>query len=481
MKDLSLQDGPEKETVAVHLQGAGYRTFFAGKYLNQYGKPSSGGTKHVPPGWDWWLGLVGNSQYYNYSLSVNGTKRKHGDDPNQDYLTKVITKHALEFLDIQSSNENEEKMEHESRPFFMMLSTPACHAPFTPEPKYSGNFSTFQAPRTPNFNVKNDATKHWLLRLGEQPLSSSIVEKIDDIFRNRLRTLLTVDEMLQKVIEKLEEKDLMEDTYIIFTSDNGYHLGQFSLPLDKREPYEFDIRVPFVIRGPDVSRRLSIQSPTSNVDLAPTILNLANVDVPQYMDGVSLKSVLLQREMDKDVDDDEDEKAINKKSFDPRKRSMLVEHSGEGYPVQRGSCEYLGSGLYGCDPEFNCKCSDSWNNTYACVRQIRPSAASEVSSQHVQFLHGNKENDENGKLVSMSLKSKYKSKNKEKLEAASENDDTVFCKWEDNESFIEYYNLKTDPDQLRNLASQLSEAELQHYNNLLKNLRQCSGSSCAVI
>ena len=80
-------------------QEAGYRTMYAGKYLNQYGEGAGGGVQHVPPGWDWWLGLVGNSRYYNYTLSVNGKAKSHGDNYVRDYLTDVIRRHAVSFLD----------------------------------------------------------------------------------------------------------------------------------------------------------------------------------------------------------------------------------------------------------------------------------------------------------------------------------------------------------------------------------------------
>ena len=72
---------------------------YAGKYLNQYGEGAGGGVQHVPPGWDWWLGLVGNSRYYNYTLSVNGKAKSHGDNYVRDYLTDVIRRHAVSFLD----------------------------------------------------------------------------------------------------------------------------------------------------------------------------------------------------------------------------------------------------------------------------------------------------------------------------------------------------------------------------------------------
>ena len=81
----------------------GYSTFYAGKYLNCYGmnypEEAPGGIEHVPPGWDTWAALKGNSKYYNYSLSINGREEKHGDDYDNDYLTDVIGKKSSDFLD----------------------------------------------------------------------------------------------------------------------------------------------------------------------------------------------------------------------------------------------------------------------------------------------------------------------------------------------------------------------------------------------
>lgn len=84
------QQGPEKQTMNTFLKTLGYGTLFAGKYLNQYGIDKTGGPQHVPPGWDEWYGLVGNSKYYDYTLSVNGKAEVHGSDYKKDYLTDAI-------------------------------------------------------------------------------------------------------------------------------------------------------------------------------------------------------------------------------------------------------------------------------------------------------------------------------------------------------------------------------------------------------
>lgn len=86
----SWQQGPEKRSISTYMKSMGYKTFFGGKYLNRYGNPQVGGPQHVPPGWDEWYGLVGNSRYYNYTLSVNGQPEKHGDFYGPDYLTDLL-------------------------------------------------------------------------------------------------------------------------------------------------------------------------------------------------------------------------------------------------------------------------------------------------------------------------------------------------------------------------------------------------------
>ena len=414
---MVFQDGPEKKTFAAHLHSAGYRTLYAGKYLNQYGHMAAGGLKHVPPGWDWWIGLQGNSRYYNYSLSINGSKETHGFHPDHDYLTNVIWQYGKDFLDQLSA-----------QPFLMVLAPPAPHAPFTPEPKYATNFSSLKAPRTPNFNVKVGKEKHWLLRQGKQPLSEEVVARIDKVFQGRLRTLLTVDDMVKDVVETLQAHNRLDNTFVIFTSDNGYHLGQFSQPLDKREPYETDVRVPLLVRGPSIPQGHILSYPTSNVDLAPTLLDLANLPVPKYMDGTSLKPILINSIVNYEYAQNEI-KELGRQDLQLR-RTVLVEHSGEG-AVKHPGCEDLAWGVSGCNPNFACKCEDSWNNTYACLRHLSP------------------------------------------------NEDHLFCHWADNERFEEAYNLTNDPWQLNNIVTSLPPSLHKKLHNLLRNLQHCRGPRCS--
>ena len=150
------------------------------------------------------------------------------------------------------------------------------------------------------------------------------INYLDNAFRKRWQTLLSVDDLVAKVVTALNDTGQLNNTYIIYTSDNGYHLGeklkisvfihicincifarylyvyfylnfcvpgQFSLPIDKRQLYEFDLRIPFIVRGPGVSKNVTRVEPIVNIDIAPTIADIANGGegkFPASMDGISL-------------------------------------------------------------------------------------------------------------------------------------------------------------------------------------------------
>ncbi|XP_063220192.1 N-acetylglucosamine-6-sulfatase-like isoform X2 [Bacillus rossius redtenbacheri] len=399
---LNWQNTHEKRSYAVPVKTAGYKTFYAGKYLNQYGREAVGGTAHVPLGWDWWIGLVGNSRYYNYTLSLNGTAKTL----TSEYLTNVIKNYSLEFLrSIHSPDVN----------FLMVLAPPAPHAPFTPEPKYRNHFSSVKVPKTPNFNTSDNKDKHWLLRMSPAPLPDSMSSHLDNIYSSRWETLLSVDDMVEAVIEQLDTVGLLNDTYIIFTSDHGFHVGQFSLPWDKRQPYDFDIQIPLMIRGPGIKRKTMINHPVLNIDLAPTILTMAGLEPPAYMDGSSFLPLMLK-----------------KMKTDIERRVFLVEYKGEGDDSTLDSSCPLphDNTLSECVADALCKCQDSRNNTYSCLRSL-----SNASSH-------------------------------------------LFCAFEDDENFLESYDLLLDPFQLHNLAPDMDNGTINTYMSTIQNLKNCTGNVC---
>lgn len=393
----------EPTTFASALQRANYSTFYAGKYLNQYGSFHTGGTRHVPAGYDWWLGLKGNSKYYNYTLSVNGTAKHFGDEPDE-YLTDVMKTYALSFL-------NQKRLENS--PFFMMLSTPAAHEPFTPALRHQNAFPGAKAVRTPSFNYSS-SDKHWLVRMPPNTLPSDVTF-LDDIHRHRLQTLLAVDELVQALVEKLQSMHVLDDTYIMLTSDHGYHIGQFVQPWDKRQPYETDIRVPLLIRGPGVKRNHTLELPVSAIDLAPTILEMAGLSIPDDIDGQSfLKHIKEGTESD------------------AAERFFLIEYFGEGDQSKiDGACPWTYDGnLTECTKDSWCKCQDSRNNTYACVRRL---------SRTVNF---------------------------------------KFCQFSDDENFVEVYDLERDPFELVNIFPGMDVGEQNDYTRILGELQSCQGTKC---
>lgn len=160
--------------------------------------------------------------------------------------------------------------------------------------------------------------KHWLLRMLPGQLPDAILPNLDTLYRKRWQSLLAVDEMIAAIIQQLIATNLMENTFIIYTSDNGYHIGQFAQAYDKRQPYETDIRVPFLVRGPNVPEKTISSAPIVLIDIIPTILDLIGIEKPDHLDGISFVSHLFGP-----MEDFE-----NVTDFD--RRQILIEYWGEG-------------------------------------------------------------------------------------------------------------------------------------------------------
>ncbi|HEX9940761.1 MAG TPA: sulfatase [Thermoanaerobaculia bacterium] len=273
--------GHEETTLATALHAAGYRTALLGKYLNGYPRREDSG--HVPPGWDEWASPVQGSPYgaYRYTLNENGSPVKYGN-ALEDYMTDVLAGKATDFIRRASGS---------GQPFFLYLATYAPHKPATPAPRHAGLFPDLQALHGPSFNEVDVRDKPARIR-NLRRLDDRQIAGIDALYRQQARSLQAVDEMVVGLVRALQETGQLANTYLFFTSDNGFHLGQHRLPPGKYTPYEPDVHVPLLVRGPGVPAGRAVDALTSSVDLAPTFAELAGATLKVQADGRSLVPLL---------------------------------------------------------------------------------------------------------------------------------------------------------------------------------------------
>lgn len=269
----------DRQTIATALHDAGYETALVGKYLNDYGA-RAGDARYVPPGWDEWSVFLGGPRYYDYRLAENGTVVRYGHRPT-DYSTAVLARQAVAFL------------RHARRPFFLLFAPYAPHEPATPPPGYGDAFAHFSWWRPPSFNEHDLSDKPaYIRRLG--PLSKSQVERAAHFRREQLEAALGVDDAVRSLLKTLEQRGLLDTTFIAYTSDNGVAWGEHPLiAARKLVPYEEPIRVPLVIRYDPIAHEQPSQDGhlVLNIDLAPTLAALAGTRVPAA-DGRSLLPLL---------------------------------------------------------------------------------------------------------------------------------------------------------------------------------------------
>lgn len=279
--EVAHANGIERSTIATWLQAAGYRTALFGKYLNGY--PNTAPDTYVPPGWDEWASPVDGNPYseYDYTLNENGKLVVHGHAPG-DYGTDVYVGKTADFVTRAGKD-------HE--PFFAYLGVYAPHQPATPAPGDEGTFPGAKAPRTESYN-QADVTgmPPWIQAL---PLMTPAVQaEVDALYRLRLQSLQAVDRGVGRLVDTLRANGQLESTYIVFTSDNGFHLGQHRMPTGKQTAYEEDVHLPLLVRGPGVRATATDRHLVGNVDLAPTFAELAGVAPPGFVDGRSFAELL---------------------------------------------------------------------------------------------------------------------------------------------------------------------------------------------
>lgn len=294
--DTFRESGADRQTIAVWLRNAGYTTGLFGKYLNDYSASEAdkgpGGRFYIPPGWDRWRAFVSPEAYGG----VNGRTYQIVDETrtvtvyddhatDAQYSTDVLGQWVREFVaDAVEARQS----------FFIYWAPYASHGdPITPAPaqRHLLDFAALEPFRPPNWNEPDISDKpRWVHDLKPDPS-----ESFTDNVRNRAyESLLSVDEQLAMILDQLETLGVAGDTIVLLTSDNGAGWGEHRMFAQAKEaPYEEDIRVPLIARylrraqGP-----LSFDAPVLNIDVAPTLAELAGITVPVAIDGESFAGFL---------------------------------------------------------------------------------------------------------------------------------------------------------------------------------------------
>jgi N-acetylglucosamine-6-sulfatase len=398
--------GHQNSTMATWLDAEGYRTIFVGKYMNGYE-----GT-HVPPGWDEWYAVSGN--YMSTDLNENGTINHY--DPEQDYLTDVLADRAVDYVGRPGGGSPSFFVPH--RPFFMWLGTTVPHAPADPAPRHEGAFPDARLPRPPSFDEEDVSDKpDWI---SDNPsLNPEQIARAEDLYRKRLESMLAVDEMVGRLVDALRESGELENTYLVFTSDNGFHLGQHRLTSGKWTAYEEDIRVPLIVRGPGVPEGRTLAHLVLNNDLAPTFADLGGAETPPFVDGRSLKPLL----------------GDDPPSMEDWRQAFLVEALDESVDV----------------PE------------------------SVDDGELIPLLTGDTQPPEDQRRASPLDEAPLQNAGRPGLQAVR-TQDHLYVEYETGES--ELYDLKQDPYQLDNTYEDAGLDSLWRFEGWLEALRGCEGEEC---
>ncbi len=275
-----LSQGLSKRTWAVALQKDGYHTSLLGKYLNGYGDPKmTKATAAVPPGWnDWHIANNTGYQEFNYYQNDNGVFHFYKKGAGT-YGVDVVNRFAQSFI---------QKNAH--HPFLVEAATFAPHPPYVPAPRNAKDFTGLTQPHDASFDAQNINPPAWLGQ--RKPMTGVQLLGSNAAYRLRAQATESVDKLLADTETTLSREGILKDTYIFFSSDNGYHLGQHRILEGKETAFDTDIKVPLIVAGPGIPSNKVVTQVTQNVDLAPTFEQLAGLSVPKSVEGHSLVPLL---------------------------------------------------------------------------------------------------------------------------------------------------------------------------------------------
>jgi len=277
-----------------YLQEAGYETAFVGKW-------HMGGEHDEPQrGFDYWLSFKGQGTYWpdghgtsrvvpqtSYDgFNINGERI-----PQRGYITDELTDYALAWL----------RQRKDDRPYMLFLSHKAVHSDFVPADRHRGRYANKVVPKPQTLEDNKENYQGKPMWLKNQRNSRHGVDfaynlkdfDLDAYYRRYCETLLAVDDSLGRILEYLEDRSELESTVIIYMGDNGFQFGEHGL-IDKRTAYEASIRIPLLAMCPGrFDGGTQIRQMVANIDIAPTVLDIAGIRPPEHFDGKSFLPLLL--------------------------------------------------------------------------------------------------------------------------------------------------------------------------------------------
>jgi N-acetylglucosamine-6-sulfatase len=273
-------------TFPLLLHEAGYETAFIGKW-------HMGNDETPRPGFDRWVSFKGQGTYLNAPLNEDGRSVK-----STGYITDVLNNYAIEFI----------RRRHE-KPFLVYVAHKAIHPEvtqnddgsvdlsaaerFIPAPRHEKAFTGVTIPRRQNYGRAPEGKPALLRQIGNLPPLGAGTVTPDRAILERQRTLLAIEDGVGEILKALKETGQLDNTILVFTSDNGYFYGEHGLSVERRLAYEESIRLPLLLRYPKLIKPGSVHDEMAlNIDLAPTLLSLTGASVPPTMQGRSLAPLL---------------------------------------------------------------------------------------------------------------------------------------------------------------------------------------------
>lgn len=381
-------------------------------------------------------------------------------------------------------------------PFFAYIAPKAAHEPFNPAPWYVDTWEAHWPAHEPRprgvWNASYESRRRHHGNIATQPLlTPDAAAVISGVFRNRWRCLLSVDDLIAEVVSTVEDEGALASTYFAFTSDHGFQLGEFNMLMDKRHVYDFDTRVHLLVRGPGVPRGVELPFAATFVDLAPTFLDLARVDVPARMDGRSLRPLL---EGDADA-----ARAWRNEVYleyyyvadnDKCVRNCSRAHEGD-YPQTDSPCVDLArhGGCWGppaCNEE--CYATESPANNFRALRQLGRSAGVGTGGVHAVVeldVEGTREAAA-AAVDAGAFDSKAAAGGAAALDASSDFLYAEFATGQQDEhdvtfdppDFHELYDMAADPWSLHNVYGTAPNATRDALRARLRRWFECAGKDC---